>query len=265
METTHYYLLYDEECSLCRWYTRNFVRFGFIDSPALIPYQKGVDDARFLFDATRARAEIALVSDEEEKVRYGLDSLLFIIGRKWKWMERIGRILPVYAFFVLLYKFVSYNRKIIAPSACNGNCSCDPPFSAFWRSAFIALFSLLSVLVLHQSLAFDYTLLIFHFALQFVFQWTIFMLVDLPGFEKYTGVLALANFQQALVIALFVFIQTQFGFLSGQVPVLLFVALTGFLLYIHHWNTARQGISPLLTLSFAIFNLLAIILEINFL
>lgn len=254
MKTAHYYLLYDEECSLCRWYTKQFIRFRFLNSRELIPYQKGMSDARFFFDTTRARAEIALVSDREEKVRYGLDSLLFVIGRKWSWMERIGRFFPIYLLFTFLYKFISYNRKIIAPSACSGSCSCDPPFNLFWRLLFIAFFLGSSMSIFHwifQISVIDMLVVVLGL---FLLQAALFWVSKKSGFWNYAGFLALLVFYYSLWISGLALVLAPLGyFLIIMVPIVLILLCVAFMLQ-HDRRIVLLGSPHYLTLSWFLYS-----------
>lgn len=134
-----YYLLYDQDCALCRAYTNLFIRGGFLNADSRIPYQEAALRPDFDFDTQKAKTRIALVSSEGERPYYGLESLLHVLGFRWPWLERIGRFAPVYWLFNLLYLFISYNRKVISPASCQGACDCAPPLRPFWRWSFMIL------------------------------------------------------------------------------------------------------------------------------
>jgi hypothetical protein len=67
-------------------------------------------------DIHRSKNEIALIDTKNNRVIYGLESLLTIIGNSFPILEKFARIKPFHWFFQRLYKFVSYNRKQIIPS-----------------------------------------------------------------------------------------------------------------------------------------------------
>ncbi|OFZ48978.1 MAG: hypothetical protein A3D92_13245 [Bacteroidetes bacterium RIFCSPHIGHO2_02_FULL_44_7] len=211
MKTAHYYLLYDEDCSLCRWYTNTFVRYGFLQSDARMPFHKGIQDARFSFDEDRARTEIALVSDQDQPVRYGIDSLLFILGRRWKWVELIGHFAPIHFLLRMLYKVISWNRKVIAPVTCTTDCRCEPPLNRFWRLVFILLCgSLTYVLVGSYFTAYFQENLRWQtpglegglFLVQIGFQFLFFRVFRQRDFWMYAGQIAVVSAIGALVLGL---------------------------------------------------------------
>ena len=138
MELKAQYLLYDENCPLCAWYTRLFVKYGFIASETRVSFQSAIESKRFSIDEERAKAEIALVT-EGESTTYGVDSMLKVIGNRWSMVRAIGHFLPIYWMLQMLYRFISFNRKIIAPTVCKDQCACTPKFNAFWRVTFIVL------------------------------------------------------------------------------------------------------------------------------
>lgn len=133
------YLLYDDDCFLCKGYTGLFIRYGFLPASQRIPYQNAVQSPDFDFDPEKAKTRIALVSSGGEPTTYGLESLLRVLGNRWPILAKIGLFPPVYWVFNHLYLFISYNRKIISPAACKGACDCVPAFHPFWRWLFIVL------------------------------------------------------------------------------------------------------------------------------
>ena len=97
MELNEHYLLYDENCPLCNWYTRIFVKFGFINRESRLSYQKAIENEHFSFDRERAKSEIAYLSGNGDTL-YGIDSMLKVIGRKWPIVHTIGHFFVVYGF-----------------------------------------------------------------------------------------------------------------------------------------------------------------------
>ena len=126
------YLLYDEDCPLCAWYTRVFVKFGFIQGQTRMSYQEAIKEDQLLFDRERAKSEIAFVAKGKDTL-YGVDSMINVIGKKWTTLSFICRFFAIYWILQLLYRFISFNRKIIAPTVCGSACSCTPQFNLFLR------------------------------------------------------------------------------------------------------------------------------------
>jgi hypothetical protein len=102
-----------------------------------------------LIDFNRAKNEIALVDHEKNKVIYGLDSLLLIIGNSFPVLEKTAKIKPLYWFFKKLYSFVSYNRKQIIPSAKDQHEeACVPDFNLKYRLSYLAFVVIFSGYIL---------------------------------------------------------------------------------------------------------------------
>lgn len=141
-------LIYDNECPMCNIYSKGFIRFGMLDESGREAFTELSLENKNLIDFNRAKNEIALVDHEKNKIIYGLDSLLIIIGNSFPTLEKIARIQPLYWFFRKLYSFVSYNRKQIIPSKNNTEEACIPDFNLKYRIAYIAFVVIFSGYVL---------------------------------------------------------------------------------------------------------------------
>ncbi|UEQ78275.1 DCC1-like thiol-disulfide oxidoreductase family protein [Chryseobacterium arthrosphaerae] len=142
-------LIYDKECPMCTLYSKAFTQCGMLDEKGREAFTEISLRNRTLVDFNRAKNEIALVDHNRNKVVYGLDSLLLIIGNSFPLLEKTARIQPLYWFFKRLYSFVSYNRKQIIPSAKNdAEKSCIPDFNLKYRIAYIAFTVIFSAYIL---------------------------------------------------------------------------------------------------------------------
>lgn len=142
-------LIYDNECPMCNIYSKGFTKCGMLDEDGREAFTEISVRNKNLVDFNRAKNEIALVDHENNKVTYGLDSLLLIIGSSFPLLERIARIQPLYWLFKKLYSFVSYNRKQIIPSKNNDTeKSCVPDFNLKYRLAYIAFVAVFSAYIL---------------------------------------------------------------------------------------------------------------------
>lgn len=131
-------IIYDHECPMCAVYTGAFLNFGLLDKDGRYKYADlGEFPANLLIDKDRARHEIALVDTEKMEVRYGLDSLFYILATRFPALNSLFK----QKWFVLimkeLYYFISYNRKIIAPSSKQDATSCTPDFNLKYRALYI--------------------------------------------------------------------------------------------------------------------------------
>jgi len=144
-------LIYDNECPMCNIYSKGFIKAGMLDESGREAFTELSFKNKNLIDFNRAKNEIALVDHEKNKVIYGLDSLLLIIGNSFPTLEKVARIQPLHWFFKKLYSFVSYNRKQIIPSAKDNvypENACIPDFNLKYRLAYIAFVVMFSGSVL---------------------------------------------------------------------------------------------------------------------
>ncbi|MCD9855631.1 DUF393 domain-containing protein [Epilithonimonas sp. JDS] len=109
-------LIYDNDCPMCNVYSKGFIKSGMLDENGREAFSEISPEIKNKIDFHRSKNEIALINTKENKVIYGLESLLTIIGNSFPTLEKIAITKPLYWFFQRLYKFVSYNRKqIILP------------------------------------------------------------------------------------------------------------------------------------------------------
>lgn len=261
------YLLYDENCPLCIWYTRAFVKYGVISPEARLSYQIAAENQNIVFDRERARTEIAFVSEGSEP-SYGIDSMLKVIGNKWKIIGFIGRILPIYWLLQLLYRFISFNRKIIAPTTCETECSCTPKFSLFWRITFITICGWgtyyfvgnyfnteLNDYLRNNHISIEFIL----FVSQLIFQAIVFKFFNQKDIYTYLGHVALISLIGALLLGGIEFVLFTFSVLNLETgiiaPLGLGVVLT-FMFFEHKRRVKILGLTPWLTFTWICFRIL---------
>ena len=134
-------LVYDVDCPLCRAYTKGFIASGFLDNGGRTEYQKVGGYFSPDMDPKRSQDEIALVDMRTGKVRYGLDSLMFILAQRFPLMIKALSLPGIRHAINGLYKMISYNRKVIAPAKTNDEYrfQCVPSFNLTYRWAFIII------------------------------------------------------------------------------------------------------------------------------
>ncbi len=261
------YLLYDENCPLCNWYTRMFVKFNFIASESRVSYQKVANNTDLLFDRERAKSEIALISIGEETL-YGIDSMLKVLGTKWSVIPFIGNFFPIYWILQLCYRFISFNRKIIAPTVCQTACSCTPKFSLFWRLVFIGFCggmtyffvgsyfnSQLNPYLWNGNFSFEFTL----FMAQLVFQTLIFKCLRQFDIFTYLGHLAFISLLGAIALGWVEFVLGVFSYFNLETTLLapfFFGVIVCFMIIEHGRRVKLLGLSSKLTLSLVLFRIL---------
>lgn len=167
----HQTLIYDKDCPLCGAYTAGFVKTGMLDENGRLPYTDLNTESCTFVDADRARNEIALIDHTNKSVTYGIDSLLKVLGHSMPLIEKVGKTKPVYAVLKRLYSFISYNRKVIIPSAKNQTeAQCIPDFNLKYRIAYILFGGIITALVLSRySQLMNYGRAIFPFFAELIF------------------------------------------------------------------------------------------------
>lgn len=143
-------LVYDVDCPLCRAYTKAFIASGFLDNGGRTEYQKVGGYFSPEMDPKRSQDEIALVDMQTGKVRYGLDSLMFILAQRFPLMIKALSLPGIHHIINVLYKIISYNRKVIAPANTNDEhrFKCVPSFNLKYRWAYITISWILTSILL---------------------------------------------------------------------------------------------------------------------
>ncbi len=144
-------LLIDEQCPLCQVYGQGFQHLQWIDSETIAPYQQIEETFAQQVDLHRASNEIALLHPPTGQTYYGLDALLHIITTQLPWTKHILRFPLIYRSLWVLYNFISYNRKVIAPETRpNTGRICQPDDRPLYRWAYIILVAGFTGLVLNE-------------------------------------------------------------------------------------------------------------------
>lgn len=206
-------LLYDEDCPLCRWYTRIFVKYGIIETSGRISYNDYVAAHPDEIDTNIAQTKIACLNQQTNQVLYGIDGLVALLGNRFLLVRILGNFKPINWLLKLLYLLFSYNRRIFAPvRKRNIECvACEPAKSVTWRIIFISLMSYLTYLIVHwyfESFLADYLVPhpvndILLLLAQIGFQWLIFAALGQENSYDYLGHLAFTSFLGALALLVF--------------------------------------------------------------
>lgn len=226
MENNDKILVYDDACPLCVAYTSAFVKAGLLTAEGRQSFSDVSAELLHTINYQRSKNEIPLLDPVNNKVWYGIDALLEILGSKCKAIKTIGHIKPVNWFLKKLYSFISYNRKVIvAAKASPLKIDCSPSFNLFYRVLFMLVFLAANTLMIypvHQHL-----------------------LLKIPGYSLSAGQLFLLHTAMVVInciLALFMPKQTAIEYL-GQVNMLTLVTnllllpllITGAYLNLHSW------------------------------
>jgi len=226
MKTTDKILIYDDACPLCVAYTSAFVKAGLLTTEGRKSFSDASPELLHTINYQRSKNEIPLLDPVSNKVWYGIDALLEILGQKCTLIKTIGHLKPVNWFLRKLYSFISYNRKVIvAAKASPLKIDCSPSFNMFYRLLFMLVFLAVNTLMIypvHQHL-----------------------LTKIPGYTLSVEQLFLLHIVMVAInciLALFMPKQTAFEYL-GQVNMLTVVTnllllpllITGTLLNLYNW------------------------------
>jgi len=133
-------ILYDEVCPMCNAYTGAFIKTGMLDKNGRESYQNMPPDLSVRIDCARAVNEIALIDRQTGEVHYGVKSLFIIIQNSFPVLRSLFNCRPFAWLMDKFYKFISYNRRVMMPSAKEiaGSMN-DPSFNAKYRIAYLIL------------------------------------------------------------------------------------------------------------------------------
>ncbi|HEX5653425.1 MAG TPA: DCC1-like thiol-disulfide oxidoreductase family protein [Chitinophagaceae bacterium] len=142
-------LIYDDLCPLCSWYSGLFTQYGFLPQQGRMPFSQLDPVFAGFIDLEKAKDEIPLLDTSTRKVLYGIDALLAILGKRFPVIKRLGHFPPLYWFLKRVYRFISYNRKVIVARKCGrGLIDCSPSVNYFYRFAFMLVFLLFNTIML---------------------------------------------------------------------------------------------------------------------
>ncbi len=150
MKLSNLVLIYDDHCPLCSWYTSLFVKSGLLKTNERIAFTAASESLLSMIGIEKGKNEIPLLDLNGQRVYYGIDAMLVILGQKFPLIKTIGILHPVNWFLRKLYKFISFNRKVIVAKKCGkGEFDCSPEFNTFYRFAFLLLFFVFNSVMLY--------------------------------------------------------------------------------------------------------------------
>ncbi len=195
-------IIYDAECPLCNAYTQGFIKYKMLDINGRTAFQQFDFDNNTEIDKTKAANKIVLFNSETNEITYGLPSLIKIIGFNYPNLAKLANISVIHFVLSLLYSFISYNRKMIAPSKITNENSGNPSINLPHRIAFIACCAILVHVIVtwyFQRFLLPFMHLRFNlpdvvlFLAQFPFQALVFYLFKQNNFYDYAGQLAFVS------------------------------------------------------------------------
>jgi hypothetical protein len=139
-------LFIDNECPMCRWYSGQFVRAKMVCNETIQHHEEAHKYSGVDFE--KSKNKIALLDTKTGLTSYGPDSLVKILSHNFPMIGKMYQWSWVKTLVGILYNFVTYNRKVVAPSAAHY--SCQPHFNLKYRGLFIVISIFFVSMVLHQ-------------------------------------------------------------------------------------------------------------------
>jgi hypothetical protein len=262
-------ILYDAECPMCKLYTGQFVKTGMLGADGRAPYQQMPQAVCPYVDQKRAVNEIALVNTQTGEVEYGVKSLFKVIANSFPVFGPLFAFRPFIWLMSKLYSFVSYNRRVIAPSAADDERAANPDFSLKLRIAYLAFTWLMVGFILthYAGLLKGFVPLgnpYREYAIcggQIVFQGIIVSLYAPARRWAYLGNMMTISFAGALLL-IPVILFRHFIYFPIAYP-LYFMLVAGLMLLEHIRRTKLLHLDWLLTVSWVIYRILILLLILN--
>lgn len=259
-------LIFDQNCPLCRTYTGAFVKIGMLDSDGRQAYGHPQQTDYPGLDPDRARNEIALVNTKTGEVTYGIDSLFRVIANAFPLFAPAFGFTPFRWLMKKLYSFISYNRKVIMPSA-SGSDLCYPDVNRTYRWAYIVFTWLITSAILSSyshlleglvppSRFFREFLIC---GGQIVFQSCTLSLIARDKVLTYLGNMMTISFAGGLLLLIFKLFAQIVGFTDPRIYACFFL-LTAGLMFLEHLRRMRLlGIHWSASLSWVAYRLLLLV------
>jgi len=261
-------LLIDKQCPMCQVYGRAFVKTGLLDEDSICAYQETPLSSDIQVDFDKARDEIALYDSNSGKTSYGLHTLVKIISQEHPFMNRMLNRNIIFKPLNVLYKFISSNRKVIAPSKpIDGDPRvCEPSYSLSNRIAYIIFVALVTAVIVNA-----YTFHLFpHFGWtsdiktelmicfgQVLWQGIAISLIDIKNRMNYLGNMSTVSMIGGILLLPLLLI---LSFIAPPLPVLLFLffMVIGIMFFEHIRRCKLLNISLWMTVSWVSFRTVAL-------
>lgn len=261
-------ILYDAVCPMCNLYTKGFVNAGMLDKNGRLPYQDMPDKIACLVDRNRFTNEIALVHVPSGKVYYGVESLLRIIGNSVSFLQPCLQNRILLKIFIVLYKFISFNRRVLAPAKKEEveTSPMDPSFHKGYRLAFLVFTWLISSFILSKySLRLAAILPQSHFFREFFIcgGQVIWQLAAIRSLRKerawdYLGNMMTISFAGSLLLGFWMIIGTWMDLHNTIFYAAGFGIVVTAMLFEHMRRAALLGIDHRITVSWIVYRLLVL-------
>ena len=256
-------IFYDAVCPMCNAYTNAFVRSGMLDREGRGTYQQLPAVYAGKIDLQRAVNEIALINRQTGEVHYGIDSMFLVIGHSFTFLQPFFRNRLCAWLANKIYRFISYNRRVIMPSSADTTGIHEPAFHASYRISWLVFTWLAAAFLLHQfsqlltgivpPSSFYREFLVC--AGQMVWQLVFVSLIQPKKTWDYLGNMMTVSFAGGILLLPALFLASLFS-LPPVAFVFYFVIVVTLMLLEHIRRTGILRISWLLTLSWVAYRLI---------
>lgn len=144
-------LLIDKNCPMCQLYAKGFTKLNMVDDATVCYYQSANQNIMNQIDTERAKSEVAFFNQESQETIYGVDAFLTIFKQDNWFLNWLFNLAPVHWFASKVYRFISFNRHVIAgiPQK-EGERDCTPKAHRGYRWTYIILGAVFTAVVLSQ-------------------------------------------------------------------------------------------------------------------
>ncbi len=262
-------LVYDSECPMCDLYTHAFVKSGMLDQNGRVEF--GCARVPASFNNQRAKDEIALIDYANGTVIYGIDSLIRILTNSIPWLRPILTSKLVRNPLAVLYSFISYNRKVIAPpDVFERKGSCTPSYHVGYRIAYLIFAWLVSSLVLNSYAQLFHPLVpqttfyreFFICGGQILFQMVFVRIIKPARVLHYLGNMMTVSLIGSLLLLPLLLVSGIGTHISPELALVWFGVVVSFMLYIHKKRVRMLGIHWSASASWVLYRLIVLFLII---
>ncbi|RCH55510.1 DUF393 domain-containing protein [Mucilaginibacter hurinus] len=130
-------ILYDAECPVCTLYAKKLESSGALAIGSGAAYQTLQAAACPMVDRQRAANEIAMIHTRTGEVTYGIDSLFKLMANTWPNLKGLFNFKPFLWLMARVYRFFSYNRRVIVPAGNVNAFAIQPAFKIKYRLTYL--------------------------------------------------------------------------------------------------------------------------------
>ncbi|RYE14460.1 MAG: DUF393 domain-containing protein [Sphingobacteriales bacterium] len=264
-------ILYDAECPICTLYAKKLESSGMLEVNSPAAYQDMQAAACPMVDRQRAANEIALVNTQTGEVSYGVDGLFKLAANTYPLLNKLFIFKPFLWLMTRLYRFFSFNRRVIVPASTVKAFAIQPAFRLVYRLAYLFASWLLISFILTQyaqllagmvPVGNEYREYLICGG-QMLFQGIIVSLYANSKKWDYLGNMMTISLGGALLL-LPALLVNLFIALPALVYTLYFLAVAGLMFFEHIRRTKLLALGWLLTITWVVYRLAVLLFIIKF-